>query len=107
MRRRAGRPWALTAVTLTSLVGSAARGQPLRVVAPEDGCPRRRQLIAALEARIPGSTGAGAPGTPTRRVQLEPSAAEGASLRLLDERGAVVLERHLGGESAGAGGAAA
>src|SRR5437763_13460177 len=62
----------------------------IAVDVPERGCPARAQIVAALEARLPGVTNQGAE---ARRLELA-RGPEGSSLRLY--AGAVVeVERQL------------
>jgi hypothetical protein len=68
----------------------------ITVSAAEGGCPGREQVVAALEARLPGVTG-----SPGPRLELEPRAA-GVALRLREPTGALALERQLAVEERGA-----
>jgi hypothetical protein len=81
---------------------TAAAAVTLRVDAAEAGCPRRRDVVAALETRLPGVTRAAPAGAGAgRRLQLEPGPGGAVSLRLWDERGVLQLERRLGGDEGG------
>jgi hypothetical protein len=81
--------------------GIAVAAETLRVDAADSGCPRRKDVIAALETRLPGVTrGPPGRGAAERRLQLEPGPAGTVSLRLWDERGTLALERRLGGDEA-------
>jgi len=95
----------LAIVMLVVTTAAEARAQTLRVDAGGDGCPRRKELVASLELRMPGLTRPAAAGVPVRRLEVA-QAAGIVSLRLWDERGALVLERRLGGDDAGRAGAA-
>jgi hypothetical protein len=74
---------------IAGLLWPALTHAGLTVSAADAGCPTRAQVVAALEASLPGVTS-----SPGSRLELTPMAT-GLSLRLVDPTGSAVLERTL------------
>jgi hypothetical protein len=102
---RGGLPRAAT-LALAVLAGAPARAaSPLKVEVPAAGCPRRKEVVASLEARLPGVTRTGTGAGNMRRLQVEATDVPAVVLlRLFDDREVVALERRLGGEASAGGG---
>jgi hypothetical protein len=102
---RGGLPGAAI-LALAVLAGAPARAAPaLKVEVPAAGCPRRRDVVASLEACLPGVTRTGAGAGNMRRLQVEATDVPGVvQLRLFDDREVVALERRLGGAASSGGG---
>jgi hypothetical protein len=95
---------ALLALPFVFSPAVARAAETLKVDAAESGCPRRRDVMAALEARLPGLDRWTISSVTIRRLQLSPAETPDAVLlRLWDDRGGVALERRLALEP-GAGG---
>jgi hypothetical protein len=93
----AGLGVAMAALSLAPL-SAAAADPPLVVEAATAGCPGRAEVVAALEARLPGVTRSRPGPAAFSRYRLEltrPAAAAEVTLRLREARGEVALERVL------------
>jgi hypothetical protein len=92
-------PIVIGPVLLLAALGAPAGAGGIAVDVPERGCPARAQIVAALEARLPGVVGEG-PGA--RRLELE-RGDDGTTLRLRAGE-TIELQRALGLDERGAAG---